>query len=218
MTSATHDINDVQWWGASPERIEWLHEQVARQPFASAWAAVLLKQIQQTKETEDMKMTDMFPSKFLTGTGLTAIASTGQILVELGKVAREKMRAGANMPEETESVVYFEVIDPKTDKPRRVLGLEYHNGAGYGRVLNKTLAEQIFSATKTTDTDEWKGKRVVFYAADTKAGGEVTKTVCARAPKVQPKPTEQAAPVEQPAHDEPAAQAVIESALAQPPQ
>lgn len=190
MTSTSHDANDARWWGASPERIEWLQEQVARQPFSSAWAGVLLKQINQTKETDKMKMTDMFPSKFLTGTGLTAMASTGQILVELGKVAREKMRAGANMPEETESVVYFEIIDPKSDKPRKVAGLEYHNGAGYGRVLNKTLAEQIFSATRTQDTDEWKGKRVVFYASDTKAGGELTKTVCARAPKAAaPKPS-----------------------------
>lgn len=207
MTSQTHDANDIAYWSATPERMAWLQEQAARQPFTSAWACVLLKLINK-KETE-MKMTDMFPSKFLTGIGLLSIANVGQILVELGKVAKEPMRAGAGMPEEIEPVVYFEIIDPKTDKPRRVSGLEYHNGRGYGRVLNKTLAEQIFGATKTTDTDEWKGKRVVFYAADTKAGGEPTKTVCARAPKIPQKP-DQAAGEQAPATTEQDSQTVIE--------
>lgn len=212
MTSATQDANDVAWWGATPERIAWLQEQVTRQPFTSAWAGVMLKLINNSKkETNEMKMTDMFPSKYLTGTGLTTIASAGQILVELVTVAKEKMRAGAGMPEEVEAVVYFEVIDPQTSKPRKVAGLEYHNGRGYGRVLNKTLAEQIFSATKTTDTDDWKGKRVVFYAADTKAGGEVTKTVCARAPKIQTKPAEQPA-------QEQAAQPTLDEAQPEPAQ
>lgn len=175
------------------------------------WDASLIYEPKPTtqKGQNEMKMTDMFPSKFLTGNGLLSIASQGQILVELVTVAKEKMRAGANMPEEVEAVVYFEVIDPQTGKPRKInSGLEYHNGRGYGRVLNKTLAEQIFSATKTTDTDEWKGKRVVFFAADTKAGGEVTKTVCARAPKTQPAPKPEQTQPEQPADP----QAVIEAA------
>ena len=169
------------------------------------------KQPTTQKGQNEMKMTDMFPSKFLTGNGLLSIAQSGQILVELVTVAKEKMRAGAGMPEEVEAVVYFKIIDPKTDQPRQVVGLEFHNGRGYGRVLNKTLAEQIFSATKTTDTDEWKGKRVVFYAADTKAGGEVTKTVCARAPKIQTKPAEQPA-------QEQAAQPTLDEAQPEPAQ
>lgn len=146
-----------------------------------------------------MDINEMFPARYCGGRHLPA---TG-VLVEIQTVKPEKMRAGQGKPEETKYVLFGKRI-----AGGQIVGVQ--NSAGlFGFVLRKKLAEQIAFITGSRETDDWHGKRVVFFACESKAAGEIVMSVCARPPrpatdKASDKPVEKApesAPESAPATD-----------------
>jgi hypothetical protein len=87
-----------------------------------------------------MNVTELFPSRFLSGTDLNG----KRVTVTIEHMALEDVR------------------DPKTgqNKPKPIL---YFVGAKKPMVLNKTNAVSIAKATGATDTDRWPGKRITLY-------------------------------------------------------
>ena len=94
-----------------------------------------------------MKVNDMFPRKYATGSDLK-----GPVILTIARVASEKMRPGAGQPEVAKFVLYFD-------------------GASRGVVLSRVLAEQIAQAVGSDDTDHWPGKRVTLYPQPMKVAG-----------------------------------------------
>lgn len=99
-----------------------------------------------------MKISDLFPSRYLRATDL----GTKEHRVTIGVVRLEEM-AGKRKP-----VVYFE-------------------GAKKGLVLNRTNALAI-ARLYGDDTDAWPGKKVVLYASLATVAGERVDCVRVREP------------------------------------
>ena len=120
-----------------------------------------------------MKCGEMFPNRYLRGQDMA-----GPLLIVVNKVVTERVRSGAGRPEETKYVLRFELA--KVDRQPAQLSVTSHPPEGYGLVLRKTLAEEIFHATGTTDTDEWAGHKIVIYSAKERAAGRDVITIHAR--------------------------------------
>lgn len=88
-----------------------------------------------------MKISAMFPSRFLVGDDLQGKSIT----VEISHIKAEKMRVNQATPEQEKFVLYFE-------------------GKKKGLILNKTLAGQIAVAVGADDTDQWPGGKIVLYS------------------------------------------------------
>jgi hypothetical protein len=176
MTSATHDANDAQWWN-TPERIAWLQEQVTRQPFASAWAAALLKLIQ--KGTDDMNIKERYPTKLIRGQDLAQ-----PIVALITAVKDEELSTGAGKKPEMVMCVYFENVT--SGKPQRIKTHAYTPGLGHAFNGRKVLAQQIAELLGEWDTDAWVGKRIELYQVDATAGGKRVKSIAARLPAEKP--------------------------------
>ncbi len=105
-----------------------------------------------------MDIRKMFPNKYLNGDDLAGRAH----VVTIAKIAAEKMRAQSDDEEnderepvyETKWVVYF--VDRRA-----------------GRVLNKTVANQIATVLGSTDTDHWVGKDVEVFPVKIRAFGKI---------------------------------------------
>jgi hypothetical protein len=89
-----------------------------------------------------MKLSDMFPSRFIRGVDLNGCSIT----VTISHVQLEKMRPSPQSPELEKIVLYT---------------VEGKNGKGI--VMSKTLATQIAQAVGKEETDEWVGKQVTLY-------------------------------------------------------
>jgi hypothetical protein len=126
-----------------------------------------------------MKVSEMFPARFMRGQDLSA-----PILVQLTAIEREEVHPRPGVSEQ-KYVLRFERIDPRSAKPAPMPNVaRAHNG--YGVILRKSLAQQIAAALGTDETDEWVGKRIVLESSQTRAAGHDVLTVAARAPKTKP--------------------------------
>jgi len=85
-----------------------------------------------------MKINQMFPSKYATGSDLR-----GAVTVTIARIAAEKMRPNPQSPEVEKWVLY-------TQEGKR------------GVVLGKVLANQI-AVVLGDDTDLWLGKKITLY-------------------------------------------------------
>lgn len=109
-----------------------------------------------------MKVSDMFPSKYLRGCDLS-----GPVTVTIAGIRAERLyRPGKG---EVEAWVLF------CEK------------ASKGVVLSKTLADQIAAALESEDTDNWPGKPVVLYPESITVAGRRVLAVRARAVKKEHK-------------------------------
>lgn len=135
-----------------------------------------------------MDYRDLFPARFAGGKNLPAAG----LLVEIQRIGQEKMRAGANKPEETKAVMIVKRIAGAPP-----VGVAITRDC-FAIVLRKSLCVQIAGIAGSPETGDWHGKRVVLYPCESKAAGEVVQSICARAPKpaqvaqdteAQPQPT-----------------------------
>jgi hypothetical protein len=130
-----------------------------------------------------VKVGEMFPDNYLKG---SAIVGT-PMMVLIVRVQLEELRTGPDKPEEPAYVLYFENINPKTDKPQRIPTLKYYSGLGHAMVLRRELAEDITQATGASDSDQWPTKRIVVFAGEgRKVRGKISIPLHARAPKQPP--------------------------------
>jgi hypothetical protein len=126
-----------------------------------------------------MKVSEMFPARFMRGQDLPA-----PILAQITAIEREEVHPRPGVTEQ-KYVVRFERMDPRTAKPVPMPNVARAKN-GYGVILRKALAQQIAAALGSDETDEWVGKRVVLESAQTRAAGKDVLTVAARAPKTKP--------------------------------
>ena len=94
-----------------------------------------------------MNGTEMFPTRYASGTDLHGKAFT----LEISHLQTEKMSDPHTFQEIEKWVIYFK-------------------GAQRGMVLGKKFAESIAEATGETDAVKWVGKRVQIYPVDTRLG------------------------------------------------
>ncbi len=104
-----------------------------------------------------MKVSEMFPSKYLTGDDLQGRA----VKVTIDTITREKMRPCPGAPEEEKYVLHF---DGKTK----------------GLILGKALAESIAMATGSDDTNLWQGKTIVLFPVPMNVAGFARTAIRAR--------------------------------------
>lgn len=105
-----------------------------------------------------MKVSEMFPSKYVTGEGLQGKAYT----VTIARVTAERMRPNPASPEVQKFVLY--TVEGKK-----------------GIVLSHTLADQITRITGSEDTDEWAGKKITIYPEPVTVAGVDRIAIRARA-------------------------------------
>jgi hypothetical protein len=176
-----YSAKEVLWW-SEPQRVEWLKEQVARQPFTSMWAGVMLKLINNPNQQQDelhMNIQERYPTKLIRGQDLHT-----PIVALITGVKDVEMAKGAGQRPEMVMCVYFENVT--TGKPQRIKTHEYTNGLGHAFNGRKVLAKQIAELLGTWDTDEWVGKRIEIYQIDAQAGGRKVKSIAARLPIEKP--------------------------------
>ena len=87
-----------------------------------------------------MKLSDMYPSRYVRGVDLQGQSVT----VTIEKIQLEKMRPNPQSPEIEKYVLY--TVEGKK-----------------GIVLSKVLASQIAHAIETDETDDWKEKKITLY-------------------------------------------------------
>jgi hypothetical protein len=110
-----------------------------------------------------MKLTEMFPSRFVKGEELTK-----PVTVTIARVEAETMRP-SRTEEVTKFVLYF--VESRT---------------GRGVVLSKTLANQIAQALGSDDTEDWPGQRITLYPEPVRVGNAERVAIRARAAAPQP--------------------------------
>jgi hypothetical protein len=140
-----------------------------------------------------MQVKDMFPVRYLRGQDMTK-----PILVELRSVELTELRAGPDKPAEPAYVLYFEDVSSGSAQPMR--GLMHTRGKGHALVLRRALADEIMQATGVTDTDEWRGKRVVIFPEQRLVARRNVVSIRARAPKASqqaPTPASDAEPADE---------------------
>jgi hypothetical protein len=142
-----------------------------------------------------MQVKDMFPARYLRGQDMTK-----PILIELRSVELTELRAGPDKPAEPAYVLFFEDVSAGTPQPMR--GLMHVRGKGHALVLRRALADEIMQATGVTDTDEWRGKRVVIYPEQRTVARRNVVSIRARAPKAHQQAPTPATPTEDAATDE----------------
>jgi len=96
-----------------------------------------------------MNISDLFPRKYATGADLAGKAHE----LIISEVVIEKMRPVPSQPPVEKPVVFF-------------------TNASKGVILNRTLAEQISQALKSTDTDDWKGKKITLGPVNLTVAGK----------------------------------------------
>ncbi len=106
-----------------------------------------------------MKITDMFPRKYVTGEDLQGKPVT----LVISRLGTEEMRPGPGAQPQTKFVVYFEQ-------------------AKKGVILSRTLATQIAEIAGSDDTDNWIGKKVTLYPQPMTVAGRQVVAIRARKP------------------------------------
>jgi len=121
-----------------------------------------------------VNVNDAFPSRYIKASDL----GDKRVLVTIDRVEIEEV----GREKDSKPVVYFA-------------------GKEKGLVLNKTNAKKITEVSKSAETEEWAGVKVVLYATETEFGGDTVS--CVRvAPPPKPaaeKPTAAPKPVPAPA-------------------
>jgi len=123
-----------------------------------------------------MKVTDMFPAKYVKGDHLSKSR-----LIEIHDVEQTELRAGPGKPAERAYLLWFE--DVSSGNPAKIPGVAYTPRRGHALVLRGTLAKQICDLLSADDTDDWPGKRVVIYPENAVVAGRPLTLIRARAPK-----------------------------------
>lgn len=119
-----------------------------------------------------MKISDLFPSKFVKAADL----NNKPVTLTITKLVVEKMGHGAE--EERKPVLYF-------------------RKATKGLVLNRTNA-MIIAALYGNESDEWEGKRITIYPTKVRAFGSIQDCIRVREEiPAQPKPQAKAPQVEE---------------------
>lgn len=131
-----------------------------------------------------MKVSDMFPAKYVKGEHLNKSR-----LIEIHDVEPTELRAGPGKPAERVYLLWFE--DVSSGSPVKISGVAYTPRRGHALVLRGTLAKQIVELLNADDTNDWSGKRVVIYPENAVVAGRPLTLIRARAPKQVP---ERAAP------------------------
>ncbi len=109
-----------------------------------------------------MKLSDMYPSKYVKGEDLQGKPWT----ITITRVAAENMRPNPQSPEVQKWVLY-------TAEGKK------------GIVLSRTLATQIARSLGSDDTDNWIGQRVTIYPEAMTVAGAARVAIRARAAQPQ---------------------------------
>ena len=109
-----------------------------------------------------MKVSDMFPRRWLSGEDLQGKAWR----LRIKDVGKEEMRPNPGAPPVEKFVVYFD-------------------GAQKGVILNRTLAYEIAQVLGTEDTGEWTGKEITIYPQPMTVAGKHRVGIRARAADVK---------------------------------
>ncbi len=104
-----------------------------------------------------MKLTQMFPKRYATGSDFQGKALT----LTVARVASEKMHPQANAPETEKWVLYF-------------------NETKKGVILNRTLAFQIAEILGSDETEEWVGKSITLFPQPMNVAGRSVIAIRAR--------------------------------------
>lgn len=96
-----------------------------------------------------MKVSDLFPSKYMNGIDLAGKAWTFKI-----------------------QAVRFEEMHDKQKNAQAKKPVVYFQGPKKGLILNRTIADQIAQATGKDDTDQWPGCQITIYPTTVRAFGE----------------------------------------------
>jgi len=110
-----------------------------------------------------MKLSDMFPTAYITGVDLKGKAYKATI----AKVEAEEMRPVRGGPPETKYVMYFE-----------------HSKKGV--ILSRTLANQIAAIVGSDETRDWVGKRIAIFPEPMTVAGKERIGIRARKPGLEP--------------------------------
>ena len=105
-----------------------------------------------------MKLDEMFPRKYLSGTDLQG----KHVTVTIARVVKEKMYTRPGEGPQDKYVVFFD-------------------GKEKGLILGKLIASQIAKAVGSDDTQYWTGKRVVLYPESVTVGGQPYTAIRVRA-------------------------------------
>jgi hypothetical protein len=106
-----------------------------------------------------MKLDQLFPTRYATGADLNGKAFTFTVAA----VSMEQMHSQPGKPAEAKPVLYFK----ETQK---------------GIVLTRPLAMQIAEILRSTDTDEWTGKKVTIYPQPLIVAGQHRVAIRAKTP------------------------------------
>jgi hypothetical protein len=106
-----------------------------------------------------MKIDQLFPTRYATGADLAGKSYTFTV----AGVALEQMHSQPGKPAEEKPVLYFK----ETKK---------------GIVLTRPLAMQIAEILRSTDTDEWTGKKVTIFPQPLTVAGQPRVAIRAKAP------------------------------------
>lgn len=106
-----------------------------------------------------MKLETLFPRKYATGADLAG----KDVTLIISHIDLEQMHTVPNKPPEHKPVIYFEK-------------------AGKGIILTRTLAGQIAEIVRSTETDEWTGKKVTLYPFPCTVAGQPRIAIRAKPP------------------------------------
>jgi len=123
-----------------------------------------------------MKVTDMFPAKYVKGEHLQKSR-----LIEIHAVEATELRAGPGKPAERAYLLWFD--DVSTGAPVKIPGVAHTPKRGHALVLRNALAKQIVALLNADDTNDWAGKRVVIYPEPAVVAGRSMTVIRARASK-----------------------------------
>jgi hypothetical protein len=111
-----------------------------------------------------MKVSDMFPTSYVSGADLKGKA----FRVTIARVEAEELRPVRNAPPETKYVVYVE----QSKK---------------GVILSRTLAVQIAAIVGSDETRDWVGKSITIYPEPMTVAGKPRIAIRARKPGPEPR-------------------------------
>ena len=123
-----------------------------------------------------MKRSEVFPSKWLSATDLP----DGDTIVTVDRVTIEKLKNQQTQRDEEKPCMFFVEQDLKP------------------MIVNTTNWKQIEKATGEEDSDNWPGRKIILFAAEVEAFGEMRLAIRVRshAPARKPLPAgRSAAPV-----------------------
>lgn len=121
-----------------------------------------------------MKRSEVFPSKWLAAADLPE----GDTVATIREVTMEVLKNQKTQRDEEKPCIHFEDEDLKP------------------MIVNTTNWKQIEKATGCDDSDDWAGKKIILFATEVEAFGEMKEAIRVRshAPTRRPLPVGKAAP------------------------